>query len=101
MNHATHPARRTFLALAAAAALAGPALAQAQTIKIAILQELSGAGASAGTNAKNGAEMAIKEINAAGGIWARRSSGRPATHSPTPAWPRAWRPRRWTTMCSP
>lgn len=72
MNHATHPARRTFLALAAAAALAGPALAQAQTIKIAILQELSGAGASAGTNAKNGAEMAIKEINAAGGILGKK-----------------------------
>ena len=72
MNHAFNPGRRTLFALAALAALAGPALAQAQTIKLAILQELSGAGASAGTNAKNGAEMAIKEINAAGGILGKK-----------------------------
>ena len=46
--------------------------AQAQAIKIAVLQELSGAGATAGTNAKNGAMLAIKEINAAGGILGRQ-----------------------------
>jgi branched-chain amino acid transport system substrate-binding protein len=57
------------LALAAAAALAlGAAAAGAQTLKIAVLQELSGAGATAGTNAKNGALLAVKELNAAGGI---------------------------------
>ncbi len=64
----------TAFALAAAAAvlIAAPAAQAQQTVKIAILQELSGAGATAGTNAKNGAEMAIKEINAAGGILGRK-----------------------------
>jgi branched-chain amino acid transport system substrate-binding protein len=51
----------------------GAGLAQAQqTIKLAILQELSGAGATAGTNAKNGALLAIKEINEAGGILGKK-----------------------------
>ena len=64
----------TSLAIAAAAAalLATGAAHAQQTVKLAILQELSGAGATAGTNAKNGAEMAIKEINAAGGILGRK-----------------------------
>ena len=53
---------------AAAAALFTAAAAQAQNLKIAVLQELSGAGATAGTNAKNGVMLAVKEINAAGGI---------------------------------
>jgi len=44
----------------------------AQTIKIAVLQELSGAGATAGTNAKNGIELAVKEINAAGGVLGKK-----------------------------
>jgi branched-chain amino acid transport system substrate-binding protein len=42
--------------------------AQAQPIKIATIVELSGAGATSGTNFKNGAELAVKEINASGGI---------------------------------
>jgi branched-chain amino acid transport system substrate-binding protein len=37
-------------------------------IKIAVIQELSGTGATAGTNFKNGIELAVKEINAAGGV---------------------------------
>jgi len=37
-------------------------------IKVAVIQELSGAGATAGTNFKNGVQLAIREINAAGGI---------------------------------
>jgi branched-chain amino acid transport system substrate-binding protein len=60
------------LALAAAFALAAPAAVQAQAIRIAHIVELSGAGASAGTNFKNGAELAVKEINAAGGILGRK-----------------------------
>jgi len=64
--------RRTFVTTACALALAGPSLAQAQAIKIAGLYELSGAGATAGTNFKNGVEMAVKEINAAGGILGRK-----------------------------
>jgi branched-chain amino acid transport system substrate-binding protein len=64
--------RRTLLAIAGATALAAPAWAQAQVVKIAGLYELSGAGATAGTNFKNGVDMAIKEINAAGGILGRK-----------------------------
>lgn len=43
-----------------------------QTIKIANIVELSGAGASAGTNFKNGVELAVKEINAEGGILGKK-----------------------------
>jgi branched-chain amino acid transport system substrate-binding protein len=48
-----------------------PASAQS-TVKIVNVVELSGAGATAGTNFKNGIELAVKEINAAGGILGRR-----------------------------
>ncbi|MBI5717135.1 MAG: ABC transporter substrate-binding protein [Burkholderiales bacterium] len=71
MTAQRHPIRRLATALAAAGLLGLAATAQAQ-IKIAILQELSGAGATAGTNAKNGALLAIKEINAAGGILGKK-----------------------------
>ncbi|MCI1191486.1 ABC transporter substrate-binding protein [Calidifontimicrobium sp. SYSU G02091] len=65
--------RRCLIAAAAAAACASWLPAQAQNvIKIAGLYELSGAGATAGTNFRNGVEMAVKEINAAGGILGRR-----------------------------
>jgi len=60
------------LAVAAATAALFTSAAQAQTIKIAVLQELSGAGATAGTNAKNGVMLAVKEINAAGGILGKK-----------------------------
>ena len=53
------------------AASAAPALAQ-QTIKIANIVELSGAGTTSGTNFKNGVELAVKEINAAGGILGKK-----------------------------
>ena len=52
-------------------ASATPALAQ-QTIKIANIVELSGPGTTSGTNFKNGVELAVKEINAAGGILGRK-----------------------------
>jgi branched-chain amino acid transport system substrate-binding protein len=45
---------------------------QAQPIQIVNLLELSGAGATVGTNMKNGAELAIKEIIASGGILGRK-----------------------------
>ena len=48
-------------------ALAAHPAAWAQ-IKIASIVELSGAGATSGTNFRNGIELAVKEINAAGGI---------------------------------
>lgn len=50
---------------------ATPALA-AETLKIANVLELSGTGATAGTNFKNGVELAVKEINAAGGVLGRK-----------------------------
>ena len=60
--------------LAAAMALAVPLVALAQTgpIKIVDIVELSGGGATAGTNFDNGVKLAVKEINAAGGILGRK-----------------------------
>ena len=60
-----------FVAACAATVLASAAFAQ-NTIKVAAIVELSGAGATAGTNFKNGAELAVKEINAAGGILGKK-----------------------------
>jgi branched-chain amino acid transport system substrate-binding protein len=72
MNHSFKLGHHSLVALAAIAALAGTSLAQAQAIKIANIVELSGAGATAGTNFKNGVELAVKEINAAGGILGKK-----------------------------
>ncbi|MES2259524.1 MAG: ABC transporter substrate-binding protein [Pseudomonadota bacterium] len=55
------------LLLAFSAALGGHALA-AEPIRLATVIELSGPGATAGTNFKNGMDLAFKEINAGGGI---------------------------------
>ena len=52
--------------------------APAQPVKIAGLVELSGSGATAGTNFNNGVKLAIREINAAGGL-----NGRPIEYSPS------------------
>jgi len=60
----------SLLAVVALALLSGAAAAQ--PIKIANIVELSGAGATSGTNFKNGVELAVKEINAAGGILGRK-----------------------------
>jgi branched-chain amino acid transport system substrate-binding protein len=49
-----------------------PALAQQGPVKLAGLVELSGTGATSGTNFDNGVKLAVKEINAAGGIMGRR-----------------------------
>jgi branched-chain amino acid transport system substrate-binding protein len=43
-----------------------------QTVKLAAIVELSGAGASSGTQFNNGLQLAIKEINADGGILGRK-----------------------------
>ena len=59
------------LAASAALALCGTAAAQS-SIKIASIVELSGGGATAGTNFKNGVELAVKEINAAGGFLGKK-----------------------------
>ena len=66
--------KRTTLKLIAACAalLCGSAALAQDTIKIANIVELSGGGATAGTNFKNGVELAVKEINAAGGILGKK-----------------------------
>jgi len=62
--------KRVALKLIASCAIAlGASASYAQdVIKIANIVELSGGGATAGTNFKNGVELAVKEINAAGGV---------------------------------
>ena len=58
---------------AAALALVGAcAPALAQPVPIVGIVELSGSGATAGTNFDNGVKLAVKEINAAGGIVGRK-----------------------------
>ncbi len=52
--------------------IAGASLAQQGPVPIVGLMELSGTGATAGTNFDNGVKLAIKEINAAGGILGRK-----------------------------
>ena len=63
-----HSLRLRHLLAAAGTTLALTGGALAQPIKIANIVELSGAGTTSGTNFKNGVELAVKEINAAGGI---------------------------------
>ena len=63
--------KNALLALTLAAFAAAPALAQ-QTIKIANIVELSGPGTTSGTNFKDGMLLAVKEINAAGGILGKK-----------------------------
>jgi branched-chain amino acid transport system substrate-binding protein len=58
------------LPFAVAMSLAVPALAQ--DIKIPNIIELSGGGATVGTNWKNGSSLAVEEINAAGGILGKK-----------------------------
>jgi branched-chain amino acid transport system substrate-binding protein len=66
-----HFTRRSVIAAALLTFAAAGAYAQA-TIKIANIVELSGTGATAGTNFKNGVELAVKEINANGGILGKK-----------------------------
>ena len=65
--------RFTLKLLTASALFAATSASFAQaTIKLANVVELSGAGASVGTNFKNGVELAVKEINAAGGVLGKK-----------------------------
>lgn len=65
---------KLFTSAAAVAALAAAAPAQAQDIKLGVVAGMSGPGTSYGIGIKQGAEMAVKEINAAGGIKGRKIS---------------------------
>jgi branched-chain amino acid transport system substrate-binding protein len=58
---------KPFILAGAMLAIIGGA-AQAQSIKLADVAELSGGGATVGTNWKNGIDLAVEEINAKGGI---------------------------------
>ena len=65
------PRQPLHLALSALLTLAAGAV-QAQDIKFANIVEMSGPGTTSGVMFKNGVELAIKEINAAGGIMGRK-----------------------------
>ena len=67
------PRKPLHLALSALLTLAACAV-QAQDIKFANIVEMSGPGTTSGVMFKNGVELAIKEINAAGGIMGRKIS---------------------------
>jgi len=64
--------RFTRICAALAVALAMTPVVAQQPIKIVGLVELSGTGATSGTNFDNGVKLAVKEINAAGGILGRQ-----------------------------
>jgi branched-chain amino acid transport system substrate-binding protein len=66
--------KRITIKLIAALAMITPAstIFAQQTVKLASILELSGAGASSGTQFNNGLQLAIKEINADGGILGRK-----------------------------
>jgi branched-chain amino acid transport system substrate-binding protein len=66
--------RSIVIAIASALACAVPLFASAQQgpVPIVGLVELSGTGTTSGTNFDNGVKLAVKEINAAGGILGRR-----------------------------
>ncbi|MFI4926019.1 MAG: ABC transporter substrate-binding protein, partial [Vicinamibacteria bacterium] len=66
--------RITRICAALAVALAMTPVVAQQPIKIVGLVELSGTGATSGTNFDNGVKLAVKEINAAGGILGRQVS---------------------------
>jgi branched-chain amino acid transport system substrate-binding protein len=81
-------------------ASAQPLLAQGQPIKITGVVELSGAGATSGTNFNDGVKLAVKEINAAGGILGRRVDYTAATRSRSRRWRRRSRSRPSTTSAT-
>jgi branched-chain amino acid transport system substrate-binding protein len=66
-----HSIARTSIFLVSLA-VAQPVLAQVEPVKIMGLVELSGTGATSGTNFNDGVKLAVKEINAAGGILGRK-----------------------------
>lgn len=66
--------RHALTLMASIAALAAPlggAVAQ-DTVKLGLVAELSGGGAPSGTNWRDGARIAVQEVNAAGGILGKK-----------------------------
>ena len=72
MNMRTFKQYALAAALGVAAAGFGTASVAADTLKIAEIVELTGPGTTSGTNFKDGVNLAVKEINAAGGILGRQ-----------------------------
>ncbi len=66
------PSLTRLAALLICIAFAQPLFAQTQPVKIFGLVELSGTGTTSGTNFNDGVKLAVKEINAAGGILGRK-----------------------------
>jgi branched-chain amino acid transport system substrate-binding protein len=67
-----HPIVRLSAALLLGLAVVQASFAQSGPVKIAGLVELSGTGTTSGTNFNDGVKLAVKEINAAGGILGRK-----------------------------
>ncbi len=63
---------KLFKQLVLSALIGVASIASAQNIKIVGLVELTGTGATSGTNFDNGIKLAVKEINAAGGILGKK-----------------------------
>jgi branched-chain amino acid transport system substrate-binding protein len=63
---------RLFSVAVAISGLVGAPASYAQDIKLGVIAGMSGAGTSYGIGIRQGAEMAVKEINAAGGIKGRK-----------------------------
>ncbi|MET0351657.1 MAG: ABC transporter substrate-binding protein [Rhizobacter sp.] len=75
---------RSTLAAALIAFTSWGAHAQTGPVKIAGIMELSGSGATPGTNFNNGVKLAVKEINAAGGILGRQVDYQPVDTQTNP-----------------
>lgn len=74
-NHLeTHMAfwKPSFVTALLCASVLAQAQAQGQSVKAVGLVELTGTDATSGTNFDNGIKLAVKEVNAAGGILGRR-----------------------------
>ena len=83
---------RTKIALACVLTMASGGIALAQsagTLKLANVAELSGGGATVGTNWKNGIDLAVAEINAAGGVLGYKLEVSHADSQSTPSVARA------------
>lgn len=76
--------KTSLIAATSLVALLGASVARAETIVLADVAELSGGGATVGTNWKNGIDLAVEEINAAGGILGNKIS---VTHADTQSSP--------------
>ncbi|MFN0000376.1 MAG: ABC transporter substrate-binding protein, partial [Burkholderiaceae bacterium] len=71
MTTSHHPSRRLILQAGAASAVLGAPgllLAQAAPVKVGLIHPVSGGLAYSGSQSRMGAQMAIDEVNAAGGI---------------------------------